>query len=382
MKKFTAILLGMVMIFTMAASTAEASSTESSSEAAPAAEATAWVLAADIWGSGVPILDAMNEASLYAIDIAGCDVVNASDDYSADVAVQNIQRFIGNEVDGGNLYLASPATVPTVSDMMKDAEIPFSLHTGIGTADQFEELQANPFFAGAVDANNVLAGEVNAQLAYDQGCRTAVLIGGNVGDSNHDERSQGFRKRFEELGGKVLDEARCSDASEATTKAGDMLSANRDADCVFAFVGDYVPGSLTAKEQLGLDDLKIYVANVDADSAELIKDGTIQGGTDGTTMPPMIGAAIIVNYLDGTPLFDADGKAAHFQTTPIAVDQENVDLYIEVFCTEGRMPIADSLFQSMMTRFNPDCDYESFSKIISEGLTLEALAEAHGIEVK
>ena len=338
-----------------------------------------WLIGTNIWGTGPPVLEMMNDASLYAIGNFGCEAMGASDDFSSDNTIANVQRFIGAGCDGLNLYNCAAATLPTISQMAADAGIPFSLHTGIGTEDQFPILTENENFAGAVDANCVLAGEQMAQMAYDDGCRTAVMIGGNIGDVNHDQRSEGFRTTFEALGGTVLDEARCTDASEATTKAGDLLSANRDADAIYCFVGDYVPGSVTAKTDLGLDDLKIYVSNVDGDTAQMIKDGTCAGGNDGTSMPPMIGAALVMNYLDGCKLVDSNGLAVHYQTTPIIVTSENVDLYMDVFCTEGQQPIADSLMQSLLYRYNPDLTYESFYETVTNGLTLDDLAAAHGL---
>ena len=345
-----------------------------------AAEAENWLIGANIWGTGVPMLELLNEASLYAIDNFGCTSMNVSDDYTSDLIVQNMQKFVGAEVDGANVYCNTATTLPRVIDIFTEAQTPFSLHTGIGTEDQFSMLTECEYFAGSVDADCILAGAQLAQLAWDDGCRTAVMIGGNIGDTNHDQRSQGFRETFEGLGGTVLDEARCTDASEATTKAGDLLSANREADCIYCFVGDYVPGSVTASENLGISDhLKIYVSNVDSDSASLIKEGVVAGGNDGTTLPPMLGASLVINYLDGYKIVDENGLACHFQTTPIVVTSENVDLYMDVFCVDGQQPIADSVMESLMGRYNPETGYDTYMDVIENQLTLENLAAALGV---
>jgi hypothetical protein len=94
-------------------------------------------------------------------------------------------------------------------------------------------------------------------MALADGCKTAVIIGGNIGDNNMDQRSQGFREAFEAGGGNVLDEAAAPTLPSAD-KAEDMLSANKDADCLYAMVGDYIPGSLSAIDKLGLKgDIKV-----------------------------------------------------------------------------------------------------------------------------
>ena len=157
------------------AATAEAGDVASfiSYDDSRAAGFESYYLGTNTWGSGVPILDMIGDTAKYTIEMTGCTYTYASDDFTSDLTVQNIQRFIGSEIDGGALYSCASTTVPTVSQMCEEAQLPFSLHTGVGVDDQLELLQANPYFAGSIDANNVLAGEKNAQLAYDQGCRTA-----------------------------------------------------------------------------------------------------------------------------------------------------------------------------------------------------------------
>jgi hypothetical protein len=103
--------------------------------------------------------------------------------------------------------------------------------------------------------------------ALADGCKTACIIGGNIGDLNMDNRSKGFQDGFTAGGGTILAEERCTDNSEALSKASSMLSANKDVDCIYIMVGDYVEGTLTALDTLGIEGVKCYLSAVNAGSA-------------------------------------------------------------------------------------------------------------------
>jgi ribose transport system substrate-binding protein len=202
------------------------------------------------WGSGVPILDLFGDEAEYALKTFGCTTTRMSDDFTSDKELQNIQNMCSAGVDGICMQGAAVSTVPQMAQVCKDAKVPFVLYTFIGDDATREDLAANkPLLCWARwILDMVYDGKVVAEMAYNDGCRTAVIIGGNIGDNNMDQRSQGFTEQFEAMGGKVLAQARCTDASECPTKAEDMLSANMDADCIYAMVGDYIPGSLSAIE--------------------------------------------------------------------------------------------------------------------------------------
>ncbi|NLA87666.1 MAG: sugar ABC transporter substrate-binding protein, partial [Clostridiales bacterium] len=236
----------------------------------------------------------------------------------------------------------------------------------------------NEYYVGAIDANMVYDGQVMGQLAYDSGCRTACIIGGNIGDNNMDQRSQGFRETFEAAGGTVVAEARCTDNSEAPQKASDMLSANMDVDCIYAMVGDYVPGSIIAIDNLGLTDIQVFMSCVDKDSAELIKEGRITAGNDGIGLASSITPTLLLNYLDGHKILDEGGKAPRLQTKPFTVNKDNVDDYIACFYGEGVHPLTEEVLKNLCYRFNKDVTYQTYVDFLAT-LNLETIKEAHGI---
>lgn len=394
MKKLTktmALLLAVVLVFALVATgcgdsktptnEAPAQNAGNNNAAAPAEnESEGYYFGTNTWGSGVPIVDMIGDARQYSIEAFGNKVMRASDDFTADKELQNGQNFVAAGVDAIAFQGGAPNVITQIAALCKEQGIPFTLDTQIGTPDMVDELAANnEFFCGAVDPNCVLSGEQLAERAYADGCRTAIIIGGNIGDCNMDDRSAGFTSVFESLGGKIVAEGRCTDQSECATKMEDMLSANRDVDCVYAMVGDYTAGSLSAMQNLGVSP-KFYVSCIDADSARYIQEGVIEAGNDGITLPPMLTPTLLMNYLAGNKIVDENGKAPHLMTVPLVIDKTNVDLYMKVFCTDGVQAMSTDLIKSFVITYNENASYEYYQEVINTQMTLEKLAEGLGIQ--
>jgi ABC-type sugar transport system substrate-binding protein len=298
MKKCKKITMALLFVFAMTlaacgggASQSDEEPAEDTAESTDTADAadtgTAYHFGVNTWGSGVPILDMFGDDAEYVVqDVFGMTDTRASDDFTADKELQNAQNFAAAGVDGMILQGAAVSTVPQIGEVCKGAGIPFVFHVFIGDDADLDKLaDSNEYYVGAIDADMVHDGEEMGKAAYESGARTAVLIGGNVGDNNMDQRSEGFRRSFEALGGTVLDEARCTDNSECLQKATAMLNAHPDADALYAMVGDYIPGSLQAIKDLGLET-KVFLSCVDEASANLIKSGEIVMGNDGIGLAP------------------------------------------------------------------------------------------------
>ena len=366
---------------TAEASTAASSTAEASTEAASTAATGAtsgYTIGINTWGSGVPVLDMFGDAKEYTLTTLGNTVKRMSDDFSADKELQNAQNMCAAGVDGIVFQAAGVSTVPQVGEECAAKQIPFAFDVFVGEEDALQALaDGNEYYCGAIDLDMVSDGAAIAQMAYDAGCRKACLIGGNIGDNNMDQRSEGFTTKFEELGGEVLFEARCTDNSECPTKANDMLSANKDADCVYCFVGDYVEGSLTALDNLGMtDQVKVFVSCVDEGTANYILDGTVYGGNDGISLASYISCTLVLNYLQGNKIVDENGKAPRLSTSPFQVNQDNVENYIKVFFSDDAKPFTLEMLQDLLAE---DVTYQTYVDLI-ENINLDYMLEANGLK--
>jgi len=379
--------IAVILIFTLALSACgKKTPTPDTSAGAPASSGApsttkSYKVGINTWGAGVPVLDKFADNGEYVVKLLGGTTMRASDDFTPEKESENVQNFCSAGVDGISLQPAGVTNLLQMAKTCQDAKVPFVINTFLGNdADRAKLAETNPYYVGSI-ANDLYAdGKGVAELALRDGMKTAVIIGGNIGDNTQDLRSKGFTDAFTAGGGTVLNEARCTNASEAPTKAADMLSAHKDVQCLYAMVGDYIPGSLTAIKNAGLEGkINIYMSGIDATSAGFIKDGTVKGGCDGLFLASYIAPTLLINYLDGHPIKDENGKAPEFLNAEFKVDSTNIDAYMSIFCKDGVNPIPDSVLKNLCWRYNPDVSYQTYVDLINNGLTLNALLKAHGL---
>lgn len=362
---------------TPAASTA-ASSAAASGSSTGAAPTKTYNVGVNVWGTA-PVLQLYGDEEEYAIKAIGMTDTRASDDNNADKELQNIQNFISQGVAGLLIQGAGATTIPQMGSEAAKAKIPFVLSIFTGTADVRKELTAsNQYYAGAVASDLQADGRVLAEKALADGAKTACIIGGNIGDLNMDNRSKGFQEAFKAGGGKILAEERCTDSSEAQSKASSMFSANKAVDCVYIMVGDYVEGTLTALNTLGIKGTKCYLSSVNKGSAEYIRTGKIVAGSGGTALSANIAPTLLLNALDGHPIKDADGKAPFFQIPTSLVTKDNVDAYVNAFFGTGSHAVSAETLKKLCYRYNPSVTYQTYVDMIKNDLTVDAILKASG----
>lgn len=342
---------------------------------------TEWEVGFNVWGTaGAPTFDLMAEIIDSTLSTFGAKGIRANDDHMADRELENIQNFISSGVDGLVMQAAAPPVLTPAAKAAMDSEIPFVLGINTGTDEDREALVgSNPFYVGSVSADMVQDGYIAGKAAIEAGHKTAVIIGGNIGNKHQDDRVAGFTQAFEtEGGGKVLDAARCTSPAECQEKANALLSANRDADCIYAMVGDYVPGTVVSADLLELSDIPIYASNINSDSIEHIRSGRVVMGGSGNDLAGGIAAILLMNYLDGHPITDADGNPPELVIHPFLVTADNVDDYLYLFGTEGVAPLHEEIVKKLSWRYNSDVSYDTFIDVLDNGMTLEALLAPYG----
>jgi ribose transport system substrate-binding protein len=333
---------------------------------------TAYEIGFNSWGAGSATFDFMIDMAKNALDTYGVNYSNASDETQADKELQNIQNFISAGVDGILMQTTAESVLPQAAQECKQAQIPFVLSTFVGLDEDRADLRENnEYYVGAVDSNLYAEGYLIGKQAVENGMKTAVLLGGNVGDNNFELRIEGFTDSFvREGGGQILNTARCANPSEGQEKANAMLSATPDTDMIYAMVGDYVPGAVSAMKTLNLD-LPIYVTNANTDTVEYIRDGTVVAATSGNDLVGPVAAALLINYLDGHQILDDEGKAPQLTNTGFVVDQDNLDDFVTLF-VDG-LPYTEETLHTLVWRYNPDVTYDTFVDFVENHMNLEAL---------
>ncbi|MGN1003380.1 MAG: sugar ABC transporter substrate-binding protein [Oscillospiraceae bacterium] len=372
MSKFLKRALALAMVTAMALSLVACGSKDSGDKGN---ENASYTIGYNTWGAGTATFDFMADVVEQAVKSSGSTASRASDEHMADKELQNIQNFISSGVDGIVMQTAAETVLPQAAAECAKAGMPFvmSVFTG-GDEDRATISAENKYYLGAVNADMYAEGYLMGQAAAADGHKTAVLLGGNVGDAHFEMRIAGFTKAFvEEGGGKILDEARCASPAEGQEKANAMLSATPDADCLYAMVGDYVPGAVSAMETLSISNMPIYVSNANTDAIPYIRDGSVAAATTGNDLVGAVATALLVNYLDGHQILDKDGKAPELKSVGFVIDKSNIDTYEEIFLTNG-VPFTDEVLHSLMWRYNNDVTYDDFVEFVDNHLNLEAIA--------
>jgi ribose transport system substrate-binding protein len=368
--------LALVSVLTACGKKQEAPRSDAGS-AAPAAPAP-YLIGFNTWGAGTPTFDVMADEIEYTLATYGMKGSRASDDHMADKELQNFQNFISAGVDGIAMQVTADPVLLQAAEACLNSKIPFAMGIFVGDdADRAAIAANNPYYAGAVSADLYHDGYLLGSAAAADGHKTAVLIGGNVGDNHFEQRIAGFRQSFvTEGGGEIIDEARCTSPAEGQEKATALLSAHRDVDCLYAMVGDYVPGSINAMDTLGLN-MPVYASNAGSDVVGYIRNGRVAAGGGGNDLPAGVAVALLINALDGHPIRDENGRAPDLKINPFLVTRDNVDDYAAMFYTAGTHPVTGDVLKSLLWRFNNGVGYKTFTDLVGSGLTLEAIRAAH-----
>ena len=330
-------------------------------------EGASYVMGYNNFGQGAYPLD-LNEANTkYALECMGMEITVVNNQFTVDKLITDAQNQIAQGVDGMVFWSAADTLFQPFSELCESTQTPFVLADKYPiSTDTMDMLRENPYFVGAISTDDKSAGYEMAQMALEDGYKTAVIISAAVGDINNDLRCEGFEEGFTAGGGQVLTTVHCADPSEAVQKANDVLSAYGDVDCAYTTSADYAVGLISALESAGrAGEIPIYSNDVDPTVISGIRDGYVVAAK-GAAGPYCGGlaAALLVNYLDGHPVLDENGQAPMTNTLPfIDVDADNVDDF-ETYWIENQIFTPED-YQNLLYRYNPDVTWQDYLDVIA-----------------
>ncbi len=382
--KLIPLLLVIVMVLSLALTgCGKTATTNPASPAASGDTSKTYNISCLILGTVTPVIVEYGTVSDLVGKVYGNTTTIVSDEFRADTQMANIQNAIAK---GASAIMFSPvftAQVAKIGEMCQAAKIPFAMYDNDPGQATIDLVKDNPYYVGTVTTNGYDCGKQIAVNALKDGCTKAVLIGGAVGQSFFDSRTTGFTDAFVAGGGQVLGTARCTDPSEAPVKGEDLLSANRDADCVYGMASDFIDGgTYTALKNLGLTNVKVYCSAAFATAAQAIADGTYTSGNDGNNLPAQIATVLVENYLDGHAIKDDSGKAPFLQVGPFAITKDNALDYNAIFHADGVLPMAISNVKNLSYRYNSKVTYKDFSDFVTSGISVATLKTAHASDGK
>ena len=359
-KKFSVLLSGLLILSALAGCGAEKdNSKEANGESASEG---VYSISGNIWGQGVNALDIIAGEAQFVNEQVGNQYQVYNDNFTADTQASNIQNMASSGSDGMMIFGSVPTLYNTLSSTCEKAKIPFVIFDQI-PSDQvmLDRLSENQYYVGSVGTDNSAAGANAAKKMLESGIQSAFILGGSVGDPVHDARVAGFTEAFEQGGGKVLAAGRCDSPSDAATKGDDLVSANPEAQGIYALTGDYAIGAVTALSNHNAT-MAIYCSDTTEECIPYLKDGTISYGDGGSKIATTLAALLLQNYLKGNIILDEQGNAPYFNTiVPFEVNGQNAEKYAAYYL-QGH-PLAKEKLQALS---GDDVTYQSFVDFINQ----------------
>ena len=348
----------------------------------------------NLFKGGYP-LDIIEASAKDAVTVAGSEFFSVNDEGKVDKVPQDIQSLIASGSDGVMIFCVIENLFPVVAQNCVDGKTPFVFYDKIpAEAATRTALMDNEYFVGGVGSQNYQAGEAIGKKAIADGCKTAIIIAAQQGDPTHEPRIKGFTDVFEASGGKVVGVSKGGTGiADYATKTDDLLTANPDVDCIYGSGGDFAQGGILGLQNHSEIDAKVYATDLDPTLMEKLKSGDLAAANGGHFVNGMFTACLMINYLDGHPILDADGNAPIFENLPLVVlPAEWADLYERFWMKQ--QPYSAEEIKKLLWRFNKDVDYDYFNEMIgkysieerlnaklAEGAVTEAELKAAGVPI-
>lgn len=304
----------------------------------------------------------------YALDInawvidsvaqhVGSTVDVVDNQFTVDNIVTQLRSQLSKGPDGVCMIGIAETVFPAISQACQEANVPYSFFATPPVDADVETMEEDPLYAGTVLFDPEAEAAYLAEKAYEAGGRKAVILAGAQGDYNHDHRITGFTKKFEELGGKVLDVARCDNPGQGDEKGSNLLSANKDADVAIGAGAGYITSLEGVREKMGLD-YKIYGCDTTPNLIQDVIDGKVEIISAGANTGAGFAEILLINKLLGHPILDTDGKAPYTKDlTLFYCDSSNCEKFQKFWDEYQKNPLTQ---EEVMNLIGDDVTYDDF----------------------
>ena len=287
------------------------------------------------------------------------DVVD--NQFTVDNIITQLRSQLSKSPDGVCMIGIAETVFPAIKQACDEANVPYAFFGTPPTDETVAELEEDPLYAGTVLFDPVAEAEYIAEAAIEDGGTKAVILGGAQGDYNHDKRAEAFTAKFEELGGEVLDVARCDNPGQGDEKGSNLLSANKDADCAIGLGAGYITSLEGIRDKMGLD-YKIYGMDTTPNLIQDVIDGKVEMISCGANTGAAFATILLINKILGHPILDEEGKAPFtkslslFYCTP-----DNAEQFQKFWDECQRDPLTA---EEVMELIGPDVTYEQFEQAL------------------
>ena len=350
------------------------------------------------WFSGAYALDVLVNNAKYVIEENGDKQLVLNDEGNAEKLITNLQNMVSSKVDGIMWMGMFENNFSVGPQILEDAQTYFSFYDKVPTDETVRKNICNmKYFAGGIGNDNYVAGKGMAETALEDGIKTALIAGAEVGDPNTDARINGFTETFEAGGGKILSVSRVAtgEANGPQQACDNMLAAYPDAEGFYCTGEDFTLAALNVVAKTSSDhEIKIYGTDLNPTLLEYLENGKLAACSGAHWVSAAFSAIMLENAMDGHTLVDESGLPVILDSVPLLSIKSNyAKLYQKFFIDEN--PFEESEIKDMLYSNNKDVTLEDLKEMIANysfenrmqakyeagKVTAEELKEV-GIEVK
>lgn len=283
------------------------------------------------------------------------DVVD--NQFTVDNIVTQLRSQLSKGPDGVCMIGIAETVFPAIAAACQEANVPYAFFATPPIEEDVKAMEEDPLYAGTVLFEPEQEAAYLAEKAYEAGGRKAVILAGAQGDYNHDHRITGFTKRFEELGGEVLDVARCDNPGQGDEKGSNLLSANKDADVAIGAGAGYITSLEGIREKMGLS-YKIYGCDTTPNLIQDVIDGKVEIISCGANTGAAFATILLINKLLGHPILNEEGKAPYTKDlTLYFCDADNCEKFQKFWDECQKDPLTTEEITALI---GEDVTYEDF----------------------
>lgn len=324
----------------------------------------------------------LRDNSVKVVEGMGSEALAIDDEANPEKIMQDIENMVSAGCDGVIAWMLVAQMFDPLSELCERSKIPFVLNDKVPEDPNIvANLKANPYFAGAVGPANAVYGEAVADYAISKDWKNVLILSGDVADPTDAPRIKAFREKFEAAGGVILNEAHAVSSVDIQPTIDNALVANPEPDFIYAVGPDYSNAACDALYGKGWKT-KVLSSGLDSTSLERLSDpeSPMEFLNGDNWVCGAFSAIILMNYLDGTPLLDADGNHIWYtDVEPFGVPSEQYNLFKKYFIDE--FMFTNEELQQMRTKNNPDFDYDAFMEVV-KNFSLEERLKARYAEGK
>ena len=313
-KMMLAVVLSLVMVFSLAACGGGSSeSADASGEAAPAEDGKIKI-GVSIWSS----TDVLGSQCKLIIDAAaealGVEVQYVDQGHVSEKVTASVEQLCAAGCQGIIICNSSDTEMASAIKTCNDNGVYlaqfFRIISEQNSPDIFKAATDSPYYIGAVHENEPENGEKLVQILLDKGDRNIGLIGWEQGDATWLGRWEGYKAGVEKWNAEhpddqaVLSEPQyAGTSSEGGSKAAEaLMSANPDLDALIPAGGggDPLQGAIAAVERAGkTDSIDIVSTDFLPDLGERLENGSMAGESGGHYCDPLFAFMAVYNAIKG-----------------------------------------------------------------------------------